>query len=65
MRRRPAAIGSAYWSSRCSSALIVENLQLQIGERSGNRITDEELNQAVGTIAQRNNMTGGAIPAPP
>jgi peptidyl-prolyl cis-trans isomerase SurA len=37
--------------------LIVENLQLQIGERSGIRITDEELNQAVGTIAQRNNMS--------
>ena len=37
--------------------LIVENLQLQIGDRSGIRITDEELNQAVGTIAQRNNMT--------
>ena len=33
--------------------LIVENLQLQIGERSGIRITDEELNQAIGTIAQR------------
>ncbi|WP_397451074.1 peptidylprolyl isomerase [Pseudomonas sp. NA-150] len=37
--------------------LIVENLQLQIGERSGIRITDEELSQAVGTIAQRNNMS--------
>jgi peptidyl-prolyl cis-trans isomerase SurA len=37
--------------------LIVENLQLQIGERSGIRITDEELNQAVGTIAQRNGMS--------
>ncbi|MCZ2943245.1 SurA N-terminal domain-containing protein, partial [Acinetobacter baumannii] len=37
--------------------LIVENLQLQIGERSGIRISDEELNQAVGTIAQRNNMS--------
>lgn len=37
--------------------LIVENLQLQIGERSGIRITDEELNQAIGTIAQRNGMT--------
>ncbi len=36
--------------------LIVENLQLQIGERSGIRITDEELNQAIGTIAQRNGM---------
>lgn len=37
--------------------LIVENLQLQIGERSGIRITDEDLNQAVGTIAQRNGMS--------
>nr|WP_189691750.1 peptidylprolyl isomerase SurA [Pseudomonas shirazensis] len=37
--------------------LIVENLQLQIGERSGIRITDEELNQAIGTIAQRNGMS--------
>nr|WP_178117937.1 peptidylprolyl isomerase [Pseudomonas sp. R5(2019)] len=37
--------------------LIIESLQLQIGERSGIRITDEELNQAIGTIAQRNNMT--------
>ncbi|WP_248795361.1 peptidylprolyl isomerase [Pseudomonas sp. MWU13-2105] len=36
--------------------LIVENLQLQIGERSGIRISDDELNQAIGTIAQRNNM---------
>lgn len=37
--------------------LIIENIQLQMGERSGIRITDEELNQAVGTIAQRNNMS--------
>jgi len=37
--------------------LIVENLQLQIGERSGVRITDEDLNQAMGTIAQRNGMS--------
>ncbi|ROQ46579.1 periplasmic chaperone for outer membrane proteins SurA [Pseudomonas putida] len=36
--------------------LIVENLQLQIGDRSGIRITDEELNQAMDTIAQRNGM---------
>lgn len=36
--------------------LIVENLQLQIGDRAGIRITDEELNQAIGTIAQRNGM---------
>jgi peptidyl-prolyl cis-trans isomerase SurA len=37
--------------------LIIENIQLQIGERSGIRITDEELNQAIGTIAQRNGMS--------
>lgn len=37
--------------------LITENLQLQIGDRSGIRISDEELNQAMGTIAQRNNMS--------
>lgn len=37
--------------------LISENLQLQLAERSGIRISDEELNQAMDTIAQRNNMT--------
>ena len=37
--------------------LIIEDIQLQIGERSGIRISDEELNQAMGTIAQRNKMT--------
>jgi peptidyl-prolyl cis-trans isomerase SurA len=37
--------------------LVLENLQLQIGERSGIRITDEELNAAMGTIAQRNKMS--------
>lgn len=37
--------------------LIVENLQLQIGERSGIRIADDELNQAVGSIAERNGMS--------
>lgn len=36
--------------------LILENIQLQIGDRAGVRITDEELNQALQTIAQRNNM---------
>ena len=36
--------------------LIMENLQLQIGDRAGVRINDEELNQAMETIAQRNNM---------
>ncbi|BBP80976.1 chaperone SurA [Pseudomonas sp. Pc102] len=37
--------------------LIIENIQLQIGDRSGIRITDEELNQAIEAIAQRNGMS--------
>jgi peptidyl-prolyl cis-trans isomerase SurA len=37
--------------------LIIENIQLQIGERMGVRIADEELNQAMQTIAQRNGMS--------
>lgn len=37
--------------------LIIESIQLQIGDRSGIRIGDEELNQAIETIAQRNGMT--------
>ncbi|MFB4370641.1 MULTISPECIES: peptidylprolyl isomerase SurA [unclassified Pseudomonas] len=37
--------------------LILENIQLQMGERAGIRISDEELNQAMATVAQRNSMT--------
>ncbi|GGK02091.1 peptidylprolyl isomerase [Pseudomonas matsuisoli] len=37
--------------------LIVENIQLQLGERAGIRISDDELNQAMVTIAQRNNLS--------
>lgn len=37
--------------------LIIEDIQLQLGERAGIRIDDEELNQAVATIAQRNNLS--------
>jgi peptidyl-prolyl cis-trans isomerase SurA len=37
--------------------LIVENLQLQIGDRSGIRVADDELNQAMEAIAQRNGMS--------
>nr|WP_218573146.1 peptidylprolyl isomerase [Pseudomonas sp. L-22-4S-12] len=44
-------------SQQVLERLIVENLQLQIGERSGIRITDEELNQAMTSIAQRNRLT--------
>ncbi|MGQ7960767.1 peptidylprolyl isomerase [Pseudomonas sp. SP16.1] len=44
-------------SQQVLERLIIENIQLQIGERSGIRITDEELNQAMGTIAQRNGLS--------
>jgi peptidyl-prolyl cis-trans isomerase SurA len=37
--------------------LIVENIQLQMGNRAGIRIGDDELNQAIVTIAQRNGMS--------
>lgn len=37
--------------------LIVEDLQLQIGERAGIRIADEELNRAMAAIAQRNKLS--------
>lgn len=44
-------------SQQVLERLIVENIQLQMGERSGIRISEEELSQAVGTIAQRNGLT--------
>lgn len=37
--------------------LIVESLQLQMAERAGVRISDEELNQAMRGIAEQNNMS--------
>ncbi len=37
--------------------LVLENLQLQIGERAGIRISDEELNQTMASIAERNGMS--------
>ncbi|GIZ12723.1 chaperone SurA [Pseudomonas sp. NCCP-436] len=44
-------------SQQVLERLIVENIQLQMGERSGIRISEEELSQAVGTIAQRNGLS--------
>lgn len=38
-------------------ALIIENIQLQIGERAGVRIDDNTLNQTMARIAQQNNLT--------
>jgi peptidyl-prolyl cis-trans isomerase SurA len=37
--------------------LILENLQLQVAERAGARVSDAELNQALANIAKQNNMT--------
>lgn len=37
--------------------LIVESLQLQMAERAGVRVSDDELNQALAGIAAQNNMT--------
>ncbi|EAT12807.1 Parvulin-like peptidyl-prolyl isomerase [Oceanobacter sp. RED65] len=37
--------------------LIIENLQLQMAERSGMRISDEQLNQTIINIAKQNGLT--------
>jgi len=36
--------------------LIIENLQMQMATRAGVRVDDNQLNQAINTIAQQNNM---------
>jgi peptidyl-prolyl cis-trans isomerase SurA len=56
-KRGAAAPPAEVLQQQVLERLIVENLQLQIGDRSGVRITDEDLNQAMGTIAQRNGMS--------
>ena len=37
--------------------LIIEEIQLQIGERAGVKISDEELNRAISMIASENSMS--------
>lgn len=37
--------------------LIIESIQLQMAERAGVRISDEELNQTMGRIAEQNNFS--------
>ena len=37
--------------------LIIEEIQLQIGERAGVKISDEELNRALSMIASENSMS--------
>lgn len=56
-RREGGAPDPAALRSQVLDRLIVENIQLQLGARAGIRISDDELNQAMETIAQRNNMT--------
>ncbi|ACO80786.1 Peptidyl-prolyl cis-trans isomerase SurA [Azotobacter vinelandii CA] len=43
--------------SQVLERLILESIQLQMGSRAGIRIGDEELAQAMATIAQRNGLT--------
>ncbi|PXX93434.1 molecular chaperone SurA [Marinobacter vulgaris] len=42
---------------RVLEQLITESIQLQMAERAGMRISDNELNETMASIAQRNNMT--------
>lgn len=42
---------------RVLEQLILESIQLQMAERSGIRINDDQLNKALANIAQANNMT--------
>ncbi|MFT7110675.1 MAG: peptidyl-prolyl cis-trans isomerase SurA [Psychrobacter glaciei] len=37
--------------------LVVESIQLQLAERSGMRISDQQLNQTIQTIAKQNNLS--------
>ncbi|KPQ02890.1 peptidylprolyl isomerase [Marinobacter sp. HL-58] len=42
---------------RVLEQLITESIQLQMADRAGMRISDNELNETMANIAQRNNMT--------
>jgi len=42
---------------RVLDQLITESIQLQMAERAGMRISDNELNETIANIASRNNMT--------
>ena len=42
---------------RVLEQLISESIQLQMADRAGMRISDNELNETLASIAQRNNMT--------
>lgn len=53
MRLPPNAI----LSNQVLERLIVESIQLQLAERSGMRISDEQLNQTIQKIAKQNGMS--------
>lgn len=52
----PAPAGSVL-ELRVLNQLILESIQLQRAERAGIRISDDQLNQTINSIAQSNNMT--------
>jgi len=47
----------AVLEERVLEQLITESIQLQMSERAGMRISDNELNETLASIASRNNMT--------
>ena len=58
MRQRGAAAPpEADIKGQVLERLILENIQLQLGERAGIRISDDELNHAMMTIAERNGLS--------
>jgi peptidyl-prolyl cis-trans isomerase SurA len=44
-------------ASQVLERLIVESIQLQLAERSGMRVSDEQLNQTIKKIAKQNNLS--------
>lgn len=53
----PRNLASDEIESQVLEQLIMENLQIQLATRSGIRVDDNSLNQALTGIAQQNNMT--------
>ncbi|WP_145139637.1 peptidylprolyl isomerase [Pseudomonas duriflava] len=57
LRRGGSVPPDSALQSQVLERLILEDIQLQMAERNGIRVSDEELNQAVATIAQRNGLS--------
>ncbi len=56
-RRGAAAPPESELRQQVLERLILEDIQMQLAGRMGVKISDEELNQAVATIAQRNGLS--------